>query len=280
MPGHGGRRSPSTARPSGIPVPVSSTRRAPCGRWWCRPNTTAPRSSPAGPSPRSRPRPPGTGWRQATAGRSTPNGSSSPPAGGCPRSWTGSRCRRASARSCHRCRSARRTPTTSPTGTVRPATTRPPRSAPITAPPGRPSSTRTPPSRPTACPAAATPDSADRRSPSSSAGERSPRPPTRTGSSTRRTAPGIVDYVRQYLPGLHPEPYAETTCLFTSTPSEDFLVDGTDGITLVSPCSGHGAKFAPLIGDIAADVATGAGRAPDRFTVRALDAASRVHRTI
>jgi sarcosine oxidase len=85
----------------------------------------------------------------------------------------------------------------------------------------------------------------------------------------------IVDYVRRYLPGLHPEPYAETTCLFTSTPSEDFLVDGTDGITLVSPCSGHGAKFAPLIGDIAADVATGAGRAPDRFTVRALDAASR-----
>ena len=85
----------------------------------------------------------------------------------------------------------------------------------------------------------------------------------------------IVDYVRRYLPGLVPEPYAETTCLFTSTPSEDFLLDGTDGITLVSPCSGHGAKFAPLIGDIAADVATGEGRAPDRFTVRALDAASR-----
>jgi sarcosine oxidase len=85
----------------------------------------------------------------------------------------------------------------------------------------------------------------------------------------------IVDYVRQYLPGLVPEPYAETTCLFTSTPNEDFLVDGVDGITLVSPCSGHGAKFAPLIGDIAADVATGEGRPPDRFTVRALGTASR-----
>jgi sarcosine oxidase len=85
----------------------------------------------------------------------------------------------------------------------------------------------------------------------------------------------IVDYVRQYLPGLVPEPYAETTCLFTNTPSEDFFVDGTDGITLVSPCSGHGAKFAPLIGDIAADVATGAGCAPDRFGVRALESASR-----
>jgi sarcosine oxidase len=85
----------------------------------------------------------------------------------------------------------------------------------------------------------------------------------------------IVDHVRRHLPGLHPEPYAETTCLFTSTPSEDFLVDGVDGVTLVSPCSGHGAKFAPLIGDIAADVATGEGRAPDRFTVRAFRAAMR-----
>jgi sarcosine oxidase len=85
----------------------------------------------------------------------------------------------------------------------------------------------------------------------------------------------IIDHVRRYLPGLHPEPYAETTCLFTTTPSEDFLIDGVDGITLVSPCSGHGAKFAPLIGDIAADVATGEGPAPDQFTVRALDAASR-----
>jgi sarcosine oxidase len=78
----------------------------------------------------------------------------------------------------------------------------------------------------------------------------------------------MVDYVRRYLPGLVPEPYAEATCLFTSTPSEDFLIDGVDGITVVSPCSGHGAKFAPLIGDMAADVATGARRAPDRFTVR------------
>jgi sarcosine oxidase len=82
----------------------------------------------------------------------------------------------------------------------------------------------------------------------------------------------VVDYVRQYLPGLVPEPYAETTCLFTSTPTEDFVVDGVDGITLVSPCSGHGAKFAPLIGDVTADVATGTGRAPDRFTVRVLAA--------
>ena len=65
----------------------------------------------------------------------------------------------------------------------------------------------------------------------------------------------VVAHVERYLPGLVPEPYAETTCLFTNTPTEDFIVDRYDQITLVSPCSGHGAKFAPLIGSLAADAA-------------------------
>ena len=75
----------------------------------------------------------------------------------------------------------------------------------------------------------------------------------------------VVDYVRKYLPGLDPEPYAETTCLFTNTPTEDFLIDRADGLTVLSPCSGHGAKFAPLIGQWAADLATGAAGVPARF---------------
>lgn len=76
----------------------------------------------------------------------------------------------------------------------------------------------------------------------------------------------ILDYVKRYLPGVVPEPYATTTCLFTNIANQNFLIDGVDGITLVSPCSGHGAKFAPAVGDIAADVATGSGKAPARFT--------------
>jgi sarcosine oxidase len=78
----------------------------------------------------------------------------------------------------------------------------------------------------------------------------------------------VVEHVRRFLPGLVPEPYAETTCLFTNTPTEDFVIDGVDGVTVVSPCSGHGAKFAPLVGEIGADVATGAGTAPEPFRVR------------
>lgn len=78
----------------------------------------------------------------------------------------------------------------------------------------------------------------------------------------------VVDHVRRFLPGLEPEPYAETTCLFTSTPDQDFVLDRVDGITIVSACSGHGAKFAPLIGDLAADLVTGEGTVPARFTLR------------
>lgn len=77
----------------------------------------------------------------------------------------------------------------------------------------------------------------------------------------------LIDYVQRYLPGVDPEPYAETTCLFTSTPNEDFIIDRTENLTVLSPCSGHGAKFAPLLGQWAADLATGAGDVPARFRV-------------
>jgi sarcosine oxidase len=79
----------------------------------------------------------------------------------------------------------------------------------------------------------------------------------------------VIEYVEKYMPGLVPEPYAETTCLFTNTPTEDFILDRAEGITILSPCSGHGAKFAPLIGQLAADLATGAGPVPDQFRLAA-----------
>lgn len=72
--------------------------------------------------------------------------------------------------------------------------------------------------------------------------------------SSRRT---MIDYVRTYFPGLVPEPYAETTCLFTSTPSEDFVIDQEEGLTVVSACSGHGAKTAPMTGEYVAQLVSG-----------------------
>lgn len=62
----------------------------------------------------------------------------------------------------------------------------------------------------------------------------------------------VVEYVARSLPGLVPEPYAETTCLFTNAPDDEFIIDRIEGVTILSPCSGHGAKFAPLLGELAA----------------------------
>jgi glycine/D-amino acid oxidase-like deaminating enzyme len=76
----------------------------------------------------------------------------------------------------------------------------------------------------------------------------------------------LIDYVRRWLPGLVPTPSNETTCLYTSTPSEDFVLDRVGPLVICSPCSGHGAKFAPLIGELVADLALGSGDAvPERF---------------
>lgn len=87
----------------------------------------------------------------------------------------------------------------------------------------------------------------------------------------------VIDYVEKYLPGLTAKPYAETTCLFTNTPTEDFILDRADGITVLSPCSGHGAKFAPLIGQFAADLATGTGTVPEQFRLNAQTAMTGAH---
>ncbi|MFV0434883.1 MAG: FAD-dependent oxidoreductase [Leucobacter sp.] len=77
----------------------------------------------------------------------------------------------------------------------------------------------------------------------------------------------MVAYAAEYLPGVDPTPYAETTCLFVNTPTEDFLIDEADGVTVVSACSGHGGKFAPLLGEFAADLSMGKGGVPEEFRV-------------
>ena len=78
----------------------------------------------------------------------------------------------------------------------------------------------------------------------------------------------MIEKVHEFYPGLRPEPYAETTCLFTMTPTEDFVIDTCDGITIVSACSGHGAKFAPLLGNLVTDHLLDRAVLPQQFLVR------------
>ncbi len=87
----------------------------------------------------------------------------------------------------------------------------------------------------------------------------------RTGVIDEGSRRRVTDYVRRWLPGLSPEPRGEASCLYTETPSEDFLIDRVGRLVVCSPCSGHGAKFAPLIGELVAGLVDGSGTVPDRF---------------
>jgi sarcosine oxidase len=65
-------------------------------------------------------------------------------------------------------------------------------------------------------------------------------------------------YVASTIDGLLPSVAKATVCMYTNSPDEHFVigpVPGVPNVTIVSPCSGHGFKFMPLIGEIAADLA-------------------------
>ncbi len=91
-------------------------------------------------------------------------------------------------------------------------------------------------------------------------------PNTRDGLVDPGSRERIVQFVERWMPGLVPVPVDEVTCLYTTTPTEDFVVDRVGPIVVASPCSGHGFKFSPLIGSMIADVVAGAD-APDRFRI-------------
>jgi len=75
----------------------------------------------------------------------------------------------------------------------------------------------------------------------------------------------VVDHVRRSWPGLDPDPVAEYTCLYTWTPDEGFILDCVGPIVVCSPCSGHGAKFTPLVGEWVADLVDGRALPYARF---------------
>ncbi|MEY2421843.1 MAG: sarcosine oxidase [Acidimicrobiaceae bacterium] len=67
----------------------------------------------------------------------------------------------------------------------------------------------------------------------------------------------MVRYVEEWMPGLDPTPMYKSECLYTTTPDESFVLERIGPVVIGSPCSGHGFKFTPLIGQRLADLATG-----------------------
>jgi sarcosine oxidase len=64
-------------------------------------------------------------------------------------------------------------------------------------------------------------------------------------------------WVARRLPGYDPEPVRSDTCIYTMTPDEDFVLERLGPAVVCSPCSGHGFKFAPLLGELVAELAVG-----------------------
>lgn len=95
----------------------------------------------------------------------------------------------------------------------------------------------------------------------------------------------ILDPLRRMLPAAAGPVVLSKTCLYTMAPDGDFVIDrvpGRPNIVVASPCSGHGYKFAPAIGQALVELAFGGRTSLDlsrfrigRFTqpLSALDAA-------
>ena len=56
------------------------------------------------------------------------------------------------------------------------------------------------------------------------------------------------DWVARCVGGAGSEPLRTETCLYTNMPDHSFVVERQGRVVVGSACSGHGFKFAPLVG--------------------------------
>ena len=81
----------------------------------------------------------------------------------------------------------------------------------------------------------------------------------------RNVTPGEIrtmyaDYVAPYIAGVTRKCVKAVTCLYTVTPDFGFVIDRhpqSERVIIASPCSGHGFKHSPAIGEALAELSTG-----------------------
>jgi sarcosine oxidase len=69
----------------------------------------------------------------------------------------------------------------------------------------------------------------------------------------------LNDLLRRFLPHAKGQRLGHEVCLYTNTPDGHFVIDrypGVERVLIVSACSGHGFKFASVVGEIVADLLT------------------------
>jgi sarcosine oxidase len=100
--------------------------------------------------------------------------------------------------------------------------------------------------------------------------------PTDPESIRREVPQAEIDplqtFATTYLRGVTDRVTKTAVCMYTNTPDDDFVIDlhpDDPRVVVVSACSGHGFKFAPVVGDIAADLVSEGRTARDisRFAV-------------
>jgi len=67
----------------------------------------------------------------------------------------------------------------------------------------------------------------------------------------------ITEWTHETYRLADPDPVAAETCMYTTTPDETFILERQGRLVVGSPCSGHGFKFAPAIGERLAALAVG-----------------------
>ena len=70
--------------------------------------------------------------------------------------------------------------------------------------------------------------------------------------------PRLLDFLARFFPALQPEFRRHAACMYSLTPDKHFVLDihpESPAVVLGAGFSGHGFKFAPVIGEILAELA-------------------------
>jgi sarcosine oxidase len=79
--------------------------------------------------------------------------------------------------------------------------------------------------------------------------------PNVVGTPDPASVARVSEWVRERFPDVDPEPIGAETCFYTSTVDGSFVVERRGRVVVGSACSGHGFKFAPVIGRLLAALA-------------------------
>jgi sarcosine oxidase len=79
--------------------------------------------------------------------------------------------------------------------------------------------------------------------------------PDDAGEPDQKSVDRLSQWVAERWPGAGTRPVKAETCLYTNTADQSFILERHGQVVVGSPCSGHGFKFAPLIGRRLADLA-------------------------